>query len=386
MRNTKKVMSVFGTRPDTIKLAPVVLELNNRPEFVHSVTVGTAQHREMMDQVLDVFGIRADYDLGIMQEDQTLFDIVERGLPRMKAVLEAERPDLVLVHGDTSTAFVGALSAFYMQIPVGHVEAGLRTDCRYDPFPEEMNRRLVGTIAELHFAPTAQYRANLIRENVDSNRIYVTGNTVVDAVLATAATRTQFENPVLQKMDLSGRRLVLVTAHRRENIGEPLKNICGAVADVLRLHPDLVAVMPVHPNPRVRSVVTAMLGSVDRCLLVEPLSYPDMVGLMERSYLVMSDSGGLQEEAPAFGVPVLVLRRTTERPEGIEAGTLRLAGVDRATIVEMACAILDSPDQHEAMSRARNPFGDGRASVRTVDAIMHYFGMLPKRPNDFMPA
>lgn len=383
MQSTKKVISVFGTRPDTIKLAPVVLELQRRLGFIESVTVGTAQHREMMDQVLAVFGIHAHHDLGIMQEDQTLFDIVERGLPRMRAVLEAERPDLVLVHGDTSTAFVGALSAFYMQIPVGHVEAGLRTDCRYDPFPEEMNRRLVGAVAELHFAPTAQYKANLIKENVAAERIYVTGNTVVDAVLATAARRTEFESPVLRRLDLAGKRLVLVTAHRRENIGEPLRNICGAVSDVLKRYPDALAVMPVHPNPRVRSTVFDTLGEVDRCMLVEPLSYPDMVGLLERSYLVMSDSGGLQEEAPAFGVPVLVLRRTTERPEGIEAGTLRLAGVDRATIVAMASAIMDDPEQHAAMSRARNPFGDGRARVRTVDAIMHYFGMLPQRPEDF---
>lgn len=384
MPKKMKVISVFGTRPDTIKLAPVVRELQRRSHMVESVTVGTAQHREMMDQVLSVFGIRADHDLGIMQESQTLFDIVERGLPRMRAVLDAERPDLVLVHGDTSTAFVGALSAFYMQIPVGHVEAGLRTDCRYDPFPEEMNRRLVGAMAELHFAPTARYRDNLIRENVEPERIYVTGNTVVDAVLATAAARGRFENPVIARLDLAGKRLVLVTAHRRENIGEPLRNICGAVADVLRLYPDTVAVMPVHPNPRVRSAVMEMLGGVDRCVLVDPLSYPDMVGLMERSYLVMSDSGGLQEEAPAFGVPVLVLRRTTERPEGIDAGTLRLAGVDRAAIVEMASAILSDQAQHDAMSRARNPFGDGRASTRTADAIMHYFGIIPVRPDDFV--
>ena len=379
-----KVLSVFGTRPDTIKLAPVVNELRRHSDLVCSVTVGTAQHREMMDQVLRVFDIGVDYDLGIMRDDQTLFDIVERGLPRMREVLEREKPDLVLVHGDTSTAFVGALSAFYMQIPVGHVEAGLRTFRRYEPFPEEMNRRLVGCIAELHFAPTAQYKANLVAENVDPSSIYVTGNTVVDAVLDVAARRMEFENPVLRALELEGRRLVTVTAHRRESIGEPLKNICEAVRDVLESHPDTVAVMPVHPNPRVSRTVLETRSQVSRCVLVEPLSYPDMVGLLKRSYLVMSDSGGLQEEAPAFNVPVLVLRRTTERPEGVEAGTLRLVGVERRNIVEAASTLLDDPEQHRAMAQARNPYGDGRAAERTVQAVLHHFGIVAERPADFL--
>lgn len=379
-----KVLSVFGTRPDTIKLAPVVNELKKHSALIDSVTVGTAQHREMMDQVLTVFGISPDHDLGIMRDNQTLFDIVERGVPGMREVLVAERPDLVLVHGDTSTAFVGALASFYLQIPVGHVEAGLRTHHRYDPFPEEMNRRLVGCIAQLHFAPTVQHLGNLLKENVTRESIYVTGNTVVDAVLDVAARRCDFENTSLQKLDLEGRRLIAVEAHRRENIGEPLRQICGAIADVLRENPDVVVVWPVHPNPRVRTTVMELLGSVDRCMLVEPLSYPDMVGLIEKSHMIMSDSGGLQEEAPAFGKPVLVLRRTTERPEGLAAGTLRLAGVERQYITQMANTILRDEAEYGKMARAANPYGDGQASRRTVQAILHHFGLVPERPQDFL--
>lgn len=379
-----KVLSVFGTRPDTIKLAPVVNELRKHSEVIDSVTVGTAQHREMMDQVLTVFGISPDHDLGIMRDNQTLFDIVERGVVGMREVLMAERPDLVLVHGDTSTAFVGALASFYLQIPVGHVEAGLRTHHRYDPFPEEMNRRLVGCIAQLHFAPTVQHLGNLLKENVTRESIYVTGNTVVDAVLDVAARRGDFENTSLRKLDLDGRRLIAVEAHRRENIGEPLRQICGAIADVLRENPDVVVVWPVHLNPRVRTTVMELLGSVDRCMLVEPLSYPDMVGLIEKSHMIMSDSGGLQEEAPAFGKPVLVLRRTTERPEGLVAGTLRLAGVEREPIAQMANAILRDEAEYCKMARAANPYGDGQASRRTVEAILHHFGLVPERPQDFL--
>ncbi|HON41900.1 MAG TPA: UDP-N-acetylglucosamine 2-epimerase (non-hydrolyzing) [Bacillota bacterium] len=378
-----KVLSVFGTRPDTIKLAPVVNELSKYPELIDSVTCGTAQHREMMDQVLGVFGITPDYDLGVMRDDQTLFDIAERGLRGLQEVLERERPDITLVHGDTSTAFVGALASFYCKVKVGHVEAGLRTNQKYDPFPEEMNRRLVGCLSDLHFAPTGEHLGNLLRENFPRSNIYVTGNTVVDAVLAVSAARKGFADARLASIDFTGRRLVLVTAHRRENIGEPLEAICGAVRDVLGEFPDTLVVMPVHPNPRVRSTVVRELSGVDRCYLIDPVSYPDMVGLMQRCFMVMTDSGGLQEEAPALGKPVLVLRRTTERPEGLRAGTLRLVGVSREGIRTEAGILLSNTEKYRQMAESPNPYGDGKASKRIVSGILHHFGMVDERPADF---
>ena len=378
-----KVLSVFGTRPDTIKLAPVVNELSKYPHLIDSVTCGTAQHREMMDQVLGVFGISPDYDLGVMRDDQTLFDIAERGLRGLREVLERERPDVTLVHGDTSTAFVGALASFYCKVKVGHVEAGLRTNQKYDPFPEEMNRRLVGCLSDLHFAPTSEHLGNLLRENFPRSNIYVTGNTVVDAVLAVAATRTGFVDTQLASIDFTGRRLVLVTAHRRENIGEPLQAICAAVRDVLRDFPDTMAVMPVHPNPRVQSMVFRELSGVERCYLIDPVSYPDMVGLMQECFMVMTDSGGLQEEAPALGKPVLVLRRTTERPEGLRAGTLKLVGVSREGIRREAGILLSNTEKYRQMAESPNPYGDGKASKRIVSGILHHFGLVDGRPADF---
>jgi UDP-N-acetylglucosamine 2-epimerase (non-hydrolysing) len=378
-----KVLSIFGTRPDTIKLAPVVNELSKYPDLIDSVTCGTAQHREMMDQVLSVFGIAPDYDLGVMRDDQTLFDIAERGLRGLQEVLERERPDIALVHGDTSTAFVGALASFYCRVKVGHVEAGLRTNQKYDPFPEEMNRRLVGCLSDLHFAPTNEHLGNLLRENFPRSNIYVTGNTVVDAVLAVAAARAGFIDTRIASIDFAGRRLVLVTAHRRENIGEPLRDICGAVRDVLRDFPDTVVVMPVHPNPRVRSIVFPELAGVDRCYLVDAVSYPDMVGLIQECFMVMTDSGGLQEEAPALGKPVLVLRRTTERPEGLRAGTLKLVGVSREGIRREAGILLSNTEKYRQMAESRNPYGDGEASKRIVSGILHHFGLVDERPADF---
>ena len=378
-----KVLSIFGTRPDTIKLAPVVNELSKYPDLIDSVTCGTAQHREMMDQVLSVFGIAPDYDLGVMRDDQTLFDIAERGLRGLQEVLERERPDIALVHGDTSTAFVGALASFYCRVKVGHVEAGLRTNQKYDPFPEEMNRRLVGCLSDLHFAPTNEHLGNLLRENFPRSNIYVTGNTVVDAVLAVAAARDGFVDPRIASIDFAGRRLVLVTAHRRENIGEPLHAICAAVRDVLRDFPDTMAVMPVHPNPRVQSMVFRELSGVERCYLIDPVSYPDMVGLMQKCFMVMTDSGGLQEEAPALGKPVLVLRRTTERPEGLRAGTLKLAGVSREGIRIQAGILLSNTEKYRQMAESRNPYGDGEASKRIVSGILHHFGLVDERPADF---
>ncbi len=378
-----KVLSIFGTRPDTIKLAPVVNELSKYPELIDSVTCGTAQHREMMDQVLSVFGIAPDYDLGVMRDDQTLFDIAERGLRGLQEVLERESPDITLVHGDTSTAFVGALSSFYCRVKVGHVEAGLRTNQKYDPFPEEMNRRLVGCLSDLHFAPTHEHLGNLLRENFPRSNIYVTGNTVVDAVLAVAAARDGFVDKRIASIDFAGRRLVLVTAHRRENIGESLRDICGAVRDVLRDFPDTVVVMPVHPNPRVRGIVFPELAGIDRCYLVDPVSYPDMVGLMQECFMVMTDSGGLQEEAPALNRPVLVLRRTTERPEGLRAGTLKLVGVSREGIRREAGILLSNTEKYRQMAESPNPYGDGKASKRIVSGILHHFGLVDGRPADF---
>lgn len=380
-----KVLSVFGTRPDTIKLAPVVAELSRHPEKICSVTVGTAQHRDMMDQVLAVFGISPDYDLGVMQDDQSLFDIAERGLRGLEEVLLREKPDITLVHGDTSTAFAGALASFYCRTEVGHVEAGLRTGHKFDPFPEEMNRRLVGCLADVHFAPTTDHLENLLRENFPRESIYVTGNTVVDAVMQVARSRTGYSDPELKSLDLEGRRMILATAHRRENIGEPIHNICRAIRDVLADYPDTVVVMPVHLNPRVRETVIRELGGVERCHLVDPVSYPDMVGLMEACYMVMTDSGGLQEEAPALGKPVLVLRRTTERPEGVRAGTLRLVGVDRERIREEAGILLEDDEQYRIMASAPNPYGDGNAARRTVMGILHHYGLIDERPSDFTP-
>ncbi len=363
-------------------MAPVIRALRKDPAF-ETIVCLTAQHREMMDQVLGVFGIVPDYDLGIMRDDQTLFDIAERGLRGLQEVLERERPDITLVHGDTSTAFVGALASFYRKVKVGHVEAGLRTNEKYDPFPEEMNRRLVGCLSDLHFAPTHEHLGNLLRENFPRSNIYVTGNTVVDAVLTVAAARTGFVDARLASIDLTGRRLVLVTAHRRENIGEPLHDICGAVRDVLSDFPDTVVIMPVHPNPRVRNTVCQELSGVDRCCLVDPMSYPDMVGLIQTCFMVMTDSGGLQEEAPALGKPVLVLRRTTERPEGLCAGTLRLAGVSREGIRKEAGILLSNTEKYRQMAESTNPYGDGKASERIVRGILHHFGMIDEKPIDF---
>jgi UDP-N-acetylglucosamine 2-epimerase (non-hydrolysing) len=303
----------------------------------------------------------------------------------LEAVLLREKPDITLVHGDTSTAFAGALASFYCRTEVGHVEAGLRTGHKFDPFPEEMNRRLVGCLADVHFAPTTDHLENLLRENFPRESIYVTGNTVVDAVMQVARSRTGYSDPELKSLDLEGRRMILATAHRRENIGEPMHNICRAIRDVLADYPDTVVVMPVHLNPRVRETVIRELGGVERCHLVDPVSYPDMVGLMEACYMVMTDSGGLQEEAPALGKPVLVLRRTTERPEGVRAGTLRLVGVDRERIREEAGILLEDDEQYRIMASAPNPYGDGNAARRTVMGILHHYGLIDERPSDFTP-
>lgn len=375
-----KVMSVFGTRPEAIKMAPLVLELQKHPE-IESIVCITAQHREMLDSVMDCFGIRADYDLNIMQQGQDLTAITTRVLERMREVLGEVQPDIVLVHGDTTTTFAGALAAFYAKIPVGHVEAGLRTYDRWSPFPEEMNRSLVGRIATLHFAPTANNAHNLEREAVEGD-IFVTGNTVIDAMAYTVRGE-QFVSDELRQVDFS-RRVIAMTCHRRENYGQPMRNIFTAVRRLALNYPDVEIVYPVHLSPVVRSTAEELLGGVPNIRLIAPLDAVDMHRLMARSYMVMTDSGGIQEEAPALGKPVLVLRRETERPEAVTAGTVKLAGTDTEEIYRLAAELLDDPAAYDRMAKAVNPYGDGRACPRIAQAILsHFLGAQPPEP--FVP-
>lgn len=365
-----KVMSVFGTRPEAIKMCPLVKELEKHPE-IESVVCLTGQHREMLQQVIDVFGTTVKYNLDIMQPRQTLTTITMKVLERLEPVLKEEQPDIVLVHGDTSTSFVAALAAFYQQIPVGHVEAGLRTFDKYSPFPEEMNRCLTGRIADLHFAPTENNRKNLANENITQN-VYVTGNTVIDAFRTTVKPQYQYKDEDLRQADFTGKRCILMTAHRRENLGEPLENICRAVKRIVEEFEDVEVIYPVHMNPAVRDTANAILGQLDRVHLIHPLDVEDMHNLMSRSFLVMTDSGGLQEEAPSCGVPVLVLRTETERPEAVEAGTVKVVGVKEQDIYENAKKLLTDKDAYEKMAKAVNPYGDGRASERIVQAILDW--------------
>ncbi len=375
-----KVMSVFGTRPEAIKMAPLVLELDSRPEF-ESIVCVTAQHRQMLDGVLDCFSISPDYDLDIMQSGQTLSDITSRVLNGLGGVLREAKPDLVLVHGDTTTTFASALGAFYEKIPVGHVEAGLRTFDRYSPFPEEMNRCMVARLATYHFAPTAQNAKNLKNENVREN-IFVTGNTVIDAMKYTIGDGT-FTTPALQSLDFANRRVIAMTCHRRENYGEPMENIFRAVRRMAEAHPEITVVYPVHLSPYVRDTAKRILGGVENILLIDPLDAMEMHRLMAKSFFIMTDSGGLQEEAPALGKPVLVLRRETERPEAVEAGTVELAGVDEDHIFARAEALLTDDALYERMARAVNPYGDGTACKRIAECILYGFGRTKKRPGDF---
>lgn len=365
-----KVMSVFGTRPEAIKMCPLVKELEKHEE-IESVVCLTGQHREMLQQVIDIFGTKVRYNLDIMQPRQTLTTITTFVLERIEPVLKEEKPDIVLVHGDTSTSFVAALAAFYQQIPVGHVEAGLRTFDKYSPFPEEMNRSLTGRIADLHFAPTENNRRNLANENVTKN-VYVTGNTVIDAFQTTVKPNYQYKDEDVGKIDFAGKRCILMTAHRRENLGEPLENICRAVKRIVEDFPDIEVVYPVHMNPAVRDTATAILGGMERVHLIRPLDVEDMHNLMSRSFLVMTDSGGLQEEAPSCGVPVLVLRTETERPEAVEAGTVKVVGVDENVIYENAKVLLTDKEEYDRMAKAVNPYGDGHASERIVRAIIDW--------------
>lgn len=377
-----KVMTVFGTRPEAIKMAPLVKALEQSPH-IRSIVCVTAQHRQMLDQVLRRFDITPDYDLDIMKEKQTLSGITTKALMGLEEVMNQEKPHMVLVHGDTTTTFAGALAAFYTHTRVGHVEAGLRTYDKWSPFPEEMNRQLTTSLTDLYFAPTENNRQNLLREQINPEVVYVTGNTVIDALKTTVEADYQFRDPVLQSMDFQSRRVIVVTAHRRENLGEPLQNICRALKTIVETHDDVELVYPVHLNPLVRETVFEILGNVDRVKLIDPLDVEELHNLMARCYMVMTDSGGLQEEAPSLGKPVLVLRNETERPEAVECGTVKMAGVQYQAIVDLACELLEQPKAYAAMSKAVNPYGDGAASERIVQAILYYFGKTANKPKDF---
>lgn len=362
-----KVMTVFGTRPEAIKMAPLVLELQKRNDIETIVTV-TAQHRQMLDQVLETFNITPDYDLNIMKARQTLIDVTTRGLEGLDAVMKEARPDIVLVHGDTSTTFVASLAAFYNKIPVGHVEAGLRTGNKFSPYPEEMNRQLTGVMADIHFAPTEQAKQNLLLENKRGESIVVTGNTAIDALKTTID--DAYTHPVLDA--LKGKRMILLTAHRRENLGEPMRHIFGAIKRLLHDHEDVEVVYPIHLNPAVREIAQDVLGDEGRVHLIEPLDVFDFHNFAAQSYMIMTDSGGVQEEAPSLGKPVLVLRDTTERPEGIQAGTLKLAGTEEQKIYHLASELLNDKAAYEKMAHASNPYGDGHASERIVEALITF--------------
>jgi UDP-N-acetylglucosamine 2-epimerase (non-hydrolysing) len=378
-----KVMTIFGTRPEAIKMAPVVLELQKYPDTIQSIVAVTAQHREMLDQVLHLFDIRPDYDLDIMSPSQTLFDITSRALCGLHEVLSAARPDLVLVHGDTTTTFVGALAAFYHQIPVGHVEAGLRTHNKYSPYPEEMNRKLAGVLTDLHFAPTQTARQNLLQENVPDGSIFVTGNTVIDALLSTVNQSFRFADELLSSISFQTRRVILVTTHRRENLGEPMRQVYQALKRIVLEVPDVEIIFPVHKNPKVREVVDSVLGHLPRVHLTDPMDYEPFVNLMARSHLILTDSVGIQEEAPSLGKPVLMLRDTTERPEAIAAGTVKLIGTAEETVYQEIRTLLTDRNQYRAMSESTNPYGDGLASARVVQAILWWKGLHSSPPEFF---
>ena len=360
----KKVMLVFGTRPEAIKMCPLVLELKGR-ENIKTLVCVTGQHRQMLDQVLNAFGVVPDYDLSIMKDRQTLFDVTTNILNSIKQVLETEKPDVVLVHGDTSTTFVTALACFYLQIPVGHVEAGLRTYNIYSPYPEEFNRQAVGILSAYNFAPTEQSKQNLLREGKRPETIYVTGNTAIDALKTTV--RADYTHPELQWAQDS--RLILITAHRRENLGEPMENMFRAIRRVMDEHPDVKAIYPIHMNPAVRQTADKYLSGEPRIRIIEPLEVLDFHNFLSRAYLVLTDSGGIQEEAPSLGKPVLVMRDTTERPEGIAAGSLKLVGTDEQTIYENFKLLLENEEEYSRMSMASNPYGDGFASKRIADIL-----------------
>lgn len=380
-----KLMTVFGTRPEAIKMCPLVLEMQKYPDFIEPIVAVTAQHREMLDQVLQLFAIKPDYDLNIMTAGQTLYDVTGRALAGLKDVLAEAQPDMVLVHGDTTTTFVGALASFYAQIPVGHVEAGLRTGNKFSPYPEEMNRKLTGAIADIHFAPTSTSKNNLLKENIDPSAIVVTGNTVIDALQTTVKADYRFTDSGLQKALAGGKRLILVTTHRRENLGEPMRHVYQALRKVLENHPDVEAIFPVHKNPKVREIVDEELGKLAQVHLIEPLDYEPFANLMAKVDIVLTDSGGIQEEAPALGKPVLVLRDTTERPEAVDAGTVKLVGTAYDDVLRETSLLLDDSKYYQSMAEAANPYGDGRACERIIRKILHENGYDIKILSEFSP-
>ena len=377
-----KVLLIIGTRPEAIKMAPVWQALEKRPEIKAEICV-TAQHRQMLDQVLDAFSIKPDYDLNIMTSGQTLYDITVKALLGLKDVIAKAQPDLILVHGDTTTTFAGSLAAYYAQIQLGHVEAGLRTGNKFSPYPEEMNRKLTGSLADFHFAPTTVSRNNLLKENVPEKAIYVTGNTVIDALNTTVKKDFVFADPVINKALDSGKRLILMTTHRRENLGEPMRQVYRALKTTLEQHPEAAAIFPVHKNPKVREVVQAELAGTDRVYLTEPMDYEPFANLMNHADIVLTDSGGIQEEAPALGKPVLVLRDTTERPEAVVAGTVRLTGTGYDVVKEETCRLLDDAAYYRSMAEAVNPYGDGRACERIVRAVLSAKGFPVDPPEEF---
>lgn len=379
--NKLKVMTIFGSRPEAIKMAPLVLELQKNNDLIDSTVCVTAQHRELLDQVLEVFSIHPDYDLDVMKDRQTLNETTIRVLQRLEPVLQEVRPDLVLVHGDTLTTFLASYAAFLQKIQVGHVEAGLRTWNKQSPYPEEMNRQLTGILSDIHFAPTQWSADNLRRENKSESSIYVTGNTIND--VSAYIVDEEFTHPLLDWA--SGKRLILMTAHRREAIGEPHRQIFRAVKRIADEFDDVAIIYPVHPNPAVKEPANEILGNHPRIRLVEPLDVIQMYNFYPHTYLILSDSGGIQEEAPSFGIPVLVLRDTTERPEGVEAGALELVGTDEDHVYQRAAALLSDVSLYARMSRAANPYGDGQASQRIVQAILHHFGRVAERPTSFHP-
>lgn len=380
MTDKIKVMTVFGTRPEAIKMAPLIKELESR-DGIESIVCLTGQHREMLMQVLDTFKIEPDFNLDIMRPGQTVTTITTDVLIGMEKVLKELKPDVLLVHGDTSTTFAGALSAFYNSVRIGHVEAGLRTYDKYSPFPEEMNRQMTSRLCDMHFAPTVQNKNNLAKENVTEN-VFITGNTVIDALKTTVSADYEFVNETLKAIDFNDAKYILLTAHRRENLGKPLEKICTAVKQLALENKDVRFIYPMHLNPLVRNTATEILGSLDNVILIDPVDVCDMHNLMDRCYMVMTDSGGLQEEAPALGKPVLVLRTETERPEAVEAGTVKIAGVETDDIVRLATELIRDPAAYEKQSKAVNPYGDGNASARITDAILYYFNKSNK-PKDF---
>ncbi|MGM0502903.1 MAG: non-hydrolyzing UDP-N-acetylglucosamine 2-epimerase [Bacillota bacterium] len=375
-------MSVIGTRPEAIKMAPMLQRLK-RSKQLESILVATAQHRKLLDEVLNLFNLAPDYDLDIMSSRQSLTKITIKILDKLKEIISQEQPDLVLVHGDTTTTFATALAAFYQKCALAHIEAGLRSYNKYEPYPEELNRKLTSGVADLHFAPTQESYNNLLAENISADKVFITGNTVIDAALSVVDKNYKFRNAELKQLPLKEYKIILTTVHRRENLGQPLVSICRALRELVVSNPELVIVIPVHPNPKVQKVIYAHLDSVERIFLVEPLNYRDFINLMARSYLVLTDSGGLQEEAPALGKPVLVLRSTTERQAGLKAGTLQLVGTKSEQIVNEVQKLLSSQQAYQQMIKQNNPYGDGQASQRIVDYLQYYFNLVAVEPEQF---